>query len=161
MGSTWSNLLDNWQQRPVKEQLIIAVVGVMLICTLLYLLVFDPIVNWRAQEVKRLAANERLSTQVNSLVERYQARQSSGGASRSEGLAVLVDKSLREHNLSMQGFQPGKKNDARLRLSNVAYQPLTQWLYDLEYRYGVSVEELTISQAKSPGLLMASVRLKQ
>jgi len=161
MGSVWEKLLDNWQQRPTKEQLILAVLGVFLVCALLYLLVFDPIMNWRAQEAKKLAANERLSTQVNSLVQRYQSMQSSAGNSASEGLAVLVDKSLREYNLSMQGFQPGKKNDARLRLSNVAYQPLTQWLYDLEYRYGVSIEELTISQAKSPGLLMASIRLKQ
>ncbi len=161
MGSAWERLLDNWQQRPAKEQMILSVLGVLMICALLYLLVFEPIMSWRAQEEKKLVANERLSTQVNSLVERHQARKSSGGNAATEGLAVLVDKSLREYSLSMQGFQPGKKNDARLRLSNVAYQPLTQWLYDLEYRYGISIEELTISQAKAPGLLMASVRLKQ
>jgi len=161
MRSVWEGLLDSWQQRPAKEQMILSALGVLIVCALLYLFVFEPIVSWRAQEAKKLMANERLATQVNSLVDRYQARKSSGKAGVSEGLAVLVDKSLREYDLSMQGFQPGKKNDARLRLSNVAYQPLTQWLYDLEYRYGISIEELTVSQAKEPGLLMASVRLRQ
>jgi general secretion pathway protein M len=72
---------------------------------------------------------------------------------------VLINNSLNENELIMLGFQPGSKNDARLRLENVAYSSLTQWLYDLEYRHGINIEDLSLTPSKFSGRLMVSVRV--
>ncbi|MFT6101904.1 MAG: general secretion pathway protein M, partial [Candidatus Endobugula sp.] len=95
------------------------------------------------------------------LVNRYQQQQQSSDDKEIKGLAGVIDKSLQANGLTMRGFQPGQKNDARLRLSNVAYTDLAQWLYDVEYQYNMIIEELSISQAKTPGLLMANIRVRK
>lgn len=153
-------LIDNWKERPPSERMILAALAVMMVCTLLYLLVFDPLISWREREQSRLKGNERKLVQVEGLVKRFE-QQPAEGEQSAEGLASLIDASLRKNSLTMRGIQPGKNNDARLRLSNVPYESLTQWLYDLEYNHQISIEELNISQAKSQGLLMVNIRVKK
>lgn len=155
-----SSLVDNWQQRPLSEKIILAFVATFVLISLLYLLVFDPLVSWRDQEQKRLTAKQRELTRVVSLVSRLQPNATST-ESQQANLATLIDQSLQVNNLSMQGFQPGRNNDARLRLNNIAYEPLVQWLHDLEYKHNLSIEELTMSQTKTPGLLSVNIRIKQ
>lgn len=154
------NIKENWHERPLSEKRILGVIAVVVIISLFYLLVFDPIVSWRAQEQKRFSANQRVYSQVARLVDRFEKQQASP-ENEKDGLASIIDTSLQENGLAMRGFQPGKNNDARLRLNDVAYEPLAQWLYDLEYRYNIAIEELSISQAKTQGLLVASIRVRQ
>lgn len=153
-------LIENWAERPPSERLILAAVALMMVATLLYLLVFDPLMSWRDKEQSRLKVNERLLVQVDGLVKRFE-QQPAEGAGGADGLASLIDTSLRENNLTMRGIQPGKNGDARLRLSNVDQESLTQWLYDLEYKRQISIEELNISQSKTPGLVMVNIRVKK
>jgi type II secretory pathway component PulM len=155
-----TELQDNWHERPLGEKRILMVLAVSMVCVLFYLMVFDPMVTWREQEQKKLSVKNRTHTQVVRLVNRFQQQQSSSDE-EIEGLASVIDKSLQANGLAMRGFQPGQKNDARLRLSNVAYTDLVQWLYDVEYQYKLIVEELSISQAKNPGLLMANIRVRK
>jgi hypothetical protein len=51
---------------------------------------------------------------------------SSGGTNTISDLLNLVDNSLQKNDLTMSGFQPGKNNDTRLRLSDVPYESLVQ-----------------------------------
>jgi general secretion pathway protein M len=153
-------LKENWYERPLSEKRILSAVAVLVVLSMFYLLIFDPIVTWREKEQKKLSANSRVYSQVVRLVERFEAQQSSGN-NKDEGLATLIDKSLQENGLAMRGFQPGRNNDARLRLSDVAYEPLVQWLYDIEYQHHVSIEELSVTQTKTPGLLIANIRVKK
>jgi len=159
--SIMTALQDNWHERPLGEKRILLLLGTSIVCVLFYLLVFDPIVTWREQEHKKLSAKNRIHLQVERLVNRYQQQQKSSDDKETKGLAGVIDKSLQANGLTMQGFQPGQKNDARLRLSNVAYTDLAQWLYDVEYQYNMIIEEFSISQAKTPGLLMANIRVRK
>ena len=163
MESLKEKFLDNWLQRSQQEQIILAVVACLVICGLLFLFVFEPISSAKAKQQQRLENNNRILTEVNSLASQIKSRETSHASSSGTkgSLAVIVDKSLQDNGLNMQGFQPGKNNDARLRLSNIAYKPLAKWLHDLEYRHRVTVQDLSVSQSKTPGLLMVSVRLKQ
>jgi type II secretory pathway component PulM len=158
--SILESIKDNWQQRPSSEQRVLILVAVLMICSAFYLLVADPLMAWREKENKRVITSQREYTEMIPLVSRLQKQQSAGVAV-TEGLAGQIDKSLQENGLSMRGFQPGQNNDARLRLSDVNYESLIQWLYDVEYNYSLTLEELSISQAKTAGLLMASIRVKQ
>ncbi len=154
------SLKENWNERPSSEKNILIVVGVFFICSLFYLLVYDPLVTLRDQQKSKLSAQERQYSQVVRLVDRYQQQQSTPKA-LSEGLAGLIDKSLQDNGLAMQGFQPGQNNDARLRLTNIRYESLIQWLYDIEYEYKMTIEELSLTQVEKTGLLTANVRLTQ
>ena len=154
------SFIENWQQRSSSEKVTLAGVAALVVLGLFYLFVFDPIVSWQQQEKKRLVVNERVLGEVTALAKRFDT-QANVGTENDTGLASMIDSSLQKNNLTMRGFQPGKKNDARLRLSNVAYDSLTQWLYDLEYQHNIAIEELSVTQAKTPGLLMVSVRVRK
>lgn len=158
--SFFDGLKDNWHARPEKERSILLVVGLFVFVSLFYLLVVDPMLSWKEREQKNIVTNERIHAQVVRLVNRFE-QQNSPSQAVAKNLAVVIDKSLQENNLAMKGFQPGRNNDARLRLSGVAYEPLMQWLYDIEHKHGVVIEELSISQAKTNGLLIANIRVRQ
>ena len=154
-----ARLKENWDGRTSSERLILIVVATCFVCSVFYLSVYDPLVTWREQEQKKLAANTRVLTQLNRLVPRV-IQNTTSGPRNAEGLATVIDKSLQKNGLTMQGFQPGQQGDARLRLSNVTYEAAVQWLYDLEYAHNIVVEELSIAQEKTPGLLRISIRVR-
>lgn len=158
--SFFDSLKDNWYARPEKDRSLLLVVGLFVLMCLFYLLVVDPLVSWKEKEQKSLVSNERIYSQVAHLVNRFEQQQLPSQMP-STNLAVIIDKSLQENNLAMKSFQPWHNNDARLRLSGVAYESLMQWLYDIEYKHRVVIEDLSISQAKESGRLIANVRVRQ
>ncbi|MBX2809595.1 MAG: type II secretion system protein M, partial [Cellvibrionaceae bacterium] len=128
----------------------------------LFLLVVNPLLNWRDDELRRFEQSQSELAEVSNLVAQIKAQGASGSNKpRQSSLSVLIDNSLRENALVMRGFQPGGNQDARLRLENAAYSDLAQWLYDLEYRHGVNVQELSLTPAKVSGRLMVTVRVSQ
>jgi general secretion pathway protein M len=149
-----------WQDYSSREQIILGSLGIVLVVFLFYVLAIAPVMTWRSMEQNRLARVQAERIEVNQLVARIKSEKTiAGGLKDNDNLAVLINNSLNENNLIMRGFQPGSKNDARLRLEDVAYSSLTQWLYDLEYRHGVNIEDLSLTPSKFPGRLMVSVRV--
>lgn len=158
--SQLENIKENWQGRPASEQNILTVVGVMMVCTLFYFFIVEPIEMWADKQERLLKSTMGEYSQVVKLVDRIQSQRAVDGGV-SDGLARLMDESLRKNGLTMSGFQPGKNNDARLRLSDAPYQSLMQWLYDVEYEKGITIDELSISPTKSVGVLLVNARVRK
>lgn len=74
-------------------------------------------------------------------------------------LPQLVDRSLRENQLRMGGFQPGRDGDVRLRLESADFDQLMQWLYQLEVQHGIRVGELSLLPTRQPGQVSVQVQL--
>jgi len=154
------NIKESWHGRSASEKNILTVVGVMMVFTLFYFFIIEPIEIWRDKQERLLSSTARETSQVLQLVERIKS-QSSVEEKVSEGLAKMMDESLRKNGLTMSGFQPGKNNDARLRLSDVPFEPLMQWLYEMEYEEGITIDELSISPTKKIGRLLVNVRVRK
>ena len=153
-------LIQWWEAHDSREQIILGACGVALILFLFYTLAVQPVIDWRTTEQDRLARALSESAEVKELVARVKAVKQAGGAVKPhENLAQLINRSLTKNQLVMRGFQPGSKNDARLRLEDVAYSSLIQWLYDLEYQHGINIEDLSLTPSKISGRLMVSVRV--
>ena len=155
-------LIEYWHQKNSKEQMILAVVAAACVLFLIYLLVVSPLLGWRNNEEKRYQQNRQELAEVKQLAAQVKANEAAKPSNgKKSNLSVLIDKSLRENDLQMRGFQPGSNQDARLRLENAAYPSLMQWLYDLEYRHGLHISELSLTPAQASGRLMVSVRVSQ
>ncbi len=152
-----------WYEHDPREQMMIAVGGAVAAIVLFILFVVIPIMDWHAQEKKRLEQAKAQVVEVQGLAARVLAskKASKNSSGSGQGLAVLIDSSLRKNELVMRDFQPGRKKDARLRLENAPYPALMQWLYDLEYQHSVKIEELSLTPAKVSGRLMVSVRVAE
>lgn len=154
-------LMEYWYQKNSQEQTILAVVAGLAVLFLIYLLIVGPLLGWRNSAEQRYERNRQELAEVQQLAAQVKAKKAQPGNSKKSNLSVLIDKSLRENDLEMRGFQPGSNQDARLRLENAAYPSLMQWLYDLEYRHGIHVDELSLTPAQASGRLMVSVRVSQ
>lgn len=155
-----NKLIQWWDAHDTREQMILGGTGLALVLFLFYVLAVQPVLDWRATEKDRLSQVLAESIEVKQLVARIKSSKQAGGVVKSSGsLAQLINNSLTENKLVMKGFQPGSKNDARLRLENVAYSSLAQWLYDLEHQHGINIEDLSLTPAKFSGRLMVSVRV--
>jgi general secretion pathway protein M len=149
-----------WQEHSPREQIILAGSGIALMLFLIYFLTIEPLIAWRLSEQNQLAGAQLESTEVMQLVTRIKAEKKSGLVlEEKSNLSVLINTSLNENDLIMRGFQPGSKNDARLRLENIFYSSLVQWLYDLEYRHDINIEDLSLTPSSLPGHLMVSIRV--
>ncbi len=149
-----------WDAHDTREQIILGGSGAALILFLFYMFAVQPVIDWRTTEKDRLSRALAERAEVKQLVARIKSAKQAGGVVKTgESLAQLINNSLTKNQLVMRGFQPGSKNDARLRLENVAYSSLTQWLYDLEYQQGINIEDLSLTPSKFPGRLMVSVRV--
>lgn len=151
---------DNWDERSVSDKKILFLVAILLLLSLFYLMLFEPLITWRKEEQKNFDINTKVYDQVERLVSRFQ-QQDALNENPDAGLAATVDVSLQKNNIAMKGFQPGQDNTARLRLANVSYESLVQWLYDIEYVHNITIEELSIAKTKADNLLMVNVRLRQ
>lgn len=154
--------LQSWLQTLApREQVMVCICAVVVTLGMFFFLAVNPLLDWHEQEKKRLQRSAADLIEARQLASRIKAKQRSGNTNKksNQNLAVLIDSSLQKNELSMRGFQPGNKNDARLRLENAAYSSLVQLLYDLEYEHGVSVLDLSLSPAKTSGHLMVSMRV--
>lgn len=151
-----------WQNLEPREQLVVAAGTVAVTLGLLFFLVVAPVLEWQQREQQQLQRAIANANEVSQLAARVLAAQQPDNTKKPEtSLSVLIDNSLRERQLVMRGYQPGNNNDARLRLENADYASLIQWLYDLEYQHGITILELSLTPAQTPGRLTVSVRVSR
>jgi len=154
--------LAKWHGYQPREQVMLMLLGVAVAIFLIVMLVIVPLQDWRNTEQQRLDNSGNELTRVRSLVAQIKAKEAAPTRNTNrQSLAVLIDNSLRENDLIMRGFQPGSNQDARLRLENAAYPDLAQWLYDLEYKHGVNIQELSLTPARVSGRLMVNLRVSR
>lgn len=152
-------LLSRYNRR---EQTILLVGALAVLLYLLWMGVVSPLQQKRDQQrVSNAAASaalgrvEVMALKIDKIRDQSQSRRTPG----SGNISQLVDSTLRANGLSMSGFQPGTQGEARVRLDNVGYTPLMQWLYDLEYKHDVAIRELTMAAGNQPGQVTVTIRL--
>ena len=154
----FKKLQKRWYAQSTKDQIYLMVGVVAIGVFLLWALLCQPLIDWRNQEQKHLVNLIHTLKTVESLAHRIQQRSQQGiNTAEKRNLAEIIDTSLRDSNLRMKGFQPGRDGQARVYLENSAYKPLVQWLYDLEYTHDIQILELNLGQTQTAGELTVSV----
>jgi general secretion pathway protein M len=113
------------------------------------------------QQQRQLASSAETLLRVQALAGEIRILKQQGRAQRASpiNLTQLVDRSLRQNDLAMAGFQPGQDADVRLRLESARFDQLLRWLYQLEYDHGVRVGELSILPSRQSGKVSVQVQL--
>ena len=124
------------------EQMLVHGCGVVVVLYLVWLLVLTPIQKKRDQLYMANTSSTQTLGRVQILAAQIQQLRAQGSANAGENINGLIDSSLRANGLQMSGLQPGSNGEVRVRLDRAAYEPLMQWLYDMEYKQGVNVTDL-------------------
>ncbi|MDB6061039.1 MAG: hypothetical protein JWM78_1142 [Verrucomicrobiaceae bacterium] len=150
------------QQLSLRDQKMLALLGVALVLYVIYQIMLQPLATANARlAVQNSAAQNSVAamTQMAAQLRGLQQSAAQQGGVNTENLTQLVDRSVAANQLHMSRFQPGSSGDVQVRLDNVSFDQTLRWLNELESAQSVTVRELVIAPGAASGLVNASVRL--
>ncbi|WP_111641557.1 type II secretion system protein GspM [Marinimicrobium alkaliphilum] len=145
-----------------REQTILIVGVAAVVVYLFWMVLLVPLQERRETQIQANTSAALSLGRVQVLAARLERASQNGQRQGSGGdISRLVDSSLQANGLRMAGFQPGTGGEVRVRLERMPYDRVMQWLYDLEYRHEVSIQDLTLSPTTDEGLVSVNIRLQQ
>ncbi len=143
-----------------REQLSLLILGFALGLYLLFIVALRPLGEAQAEMSTRNVAVSESLQRIDVMVSQILALRESGAqGSAPRNLTSLVNSSTAEHGLSIDRLQPNSRGEVQIRLENAAFDSLAAWLYQIEYRDHLLVQEVSITQAGSSGRVNATVRI--
>lgn len=145
-----------------REQTILLVGAIAIVLYILWMGVLAPLQEKRDQQIATNANTRASLERVKLLAAQIQQARSKGqnaSQTSANNISQLIDSSLQANGLRMSGFQPGTRGEVRVRLDNVQYPAIMQWLYDLEYRHDVTIKDLSMAATNTAGEVTANIRL--
>lgn len=141
--------LSKYSQR---DQAIMIALAVLVVVSVLYLMVFEPLVKARTQNQDDYIANQELLAYMKKSAAEYRV---AGGVSKvvsrgqSSSAVVVVESTLQQNGLSSpKRIEPNGNDKAVVQYDVVNFDKLVQALDKLEHNYGIVVEQAKITRQK-------------
>jgi general secretion pathway protein M len=151
-------LLNKYNRR---EQMMLLACALAVSVYLLWLVVLAPIQNKRDQLLAANTSSTQALGRVQIMTAQIQQMRNQGNTASSANISGIIDSSLRMNGLNMSGFQPGANGEVRVRLERASYESLMQWLYEMEFKQGISVGDLSIASTNDVGQVTVNLRLQK
>lgn len=156
--------IAHYDQLSHRDRRALQVMLVALSLAILYLGVWRPIVEFRAEGYEQMQqARERvawISAREQDLARIGETGESGQGASLGDAdLLKTVTESADRSGLPLQRFEPSGDDAMRLWLEAVPFTDLTQWLAHLQSKYGLAVDQASLDRTNEPGLVDARLTL--
>ena len=140
----------------MRERVMVIVGGTVVLITLLYLLIWEPVVNAHASRTAALDASRTLAIKLEVAAQQVQVlrgRNPAATAGRSMSLMSAVDQASKQGSLGKgpSRIQPEGDREVRVWFEDVSFDAMVRWLADLQSRYGVSVQTLDVEPQAAPG----------
>jgi len=153
----------NWfTQFNPREQFSLLLLAIVLSGYLLYFMVWTPVVSMRDDMAARNHSAAESLQRVDAMVSEIIRLRSSGErGNRKRNLTLLVNQSTSRLKLSVSRMQPNSRGEIQVRLEGALFDDVLKWLHDMEYKQGLLVREVSITQAGTAGRVNASIRIAQ
>lgn len=142
-----------------REQTLVGIAAAMLIAALLYSAIWQPLARARKQLTEELASARDVATQLAQAEAevRSAAPQSAPVVGSDVSLLTAVDQATKNGTLKKPParLQPDGEDAARIWLEDVEFEVLLRWMFELQSRYGVTLDVVDIEKRETPGLVNA------
>jgi general secretion pathway protein M len=144
-----------------RERLMVAVAGAVVFVTLLYLLIWEPLVKAHEQRAEALDSARALATRIESAALLTQRSALGARVDRNTSLLAAVDQTSRSPTLGKapSRLQPEGDREVKVWLEDVSFDNLLRWLSELENRYGIAASSAEIERGTTPGSVSARLTL--
>lgn len=143
---------DWFLQKAPREQIFLGFLSVAVVLTIIYAGFLLPMAKERDAQLTNNRALLAQQIEVRKLAADVLG-QKQAGSSQVVSLAQVANKTLREHGLTMEDYNPRGESGARVRLASVEYNKVMAWLDDLENRSGVQIKEVSSTADDVSGVL--------
>ena len=144
--------------REKNEQTIIAGLALLIVVTLVWAMVWNPVSQWRD-----VSANRHQNAQQ--LYDWLQANESAARQSasrtpvRSRSLTPIVTRAAASHDIAVSRVQPDSNGIISVVLQQQSFNKIVAWISQLGENNGVRVERASIDSVEAPGYVNAQIRL--
>ncbi len=153
---------DNLEQR---EQLIVGAGAVLAALLFYWLLIWEPMARHAAELRAGMAESRELIAYLQEAeVEARRLGRNRPAAASGSGRSLLstVDSSSKKAGLSeyIKRIQPEGQDSVRLWIENAPFEPLANWLLQLQSQHGVILDNGSLDRADRAGAVKARLTLK-
>jgi type II secretory pathway component PulM len=143
-----------------RDQLALMVLALALALYLVLMVLVLPLERARDQLAATNIATAAVLQRVDVMAAAIQAQREAGDRpAGSRNLSALLSGSAESAGLRISRLQPNSRGGVQLRFESVSFDALLRWLHGLEDTQGLLLEELSISQTGSSGIVSASLRI--
>lgn len=149
-----------WDGISLRERMIVVIAGIALLYVLLDLILIQPVLGHRQQLIEDVAQAREDLTWMQQAVQKIPAGSNSAPKALQGSIATYVDGQISRSGLkkNLQQMTPILKNSVRVRLSDVDFNQLLNFLLALEA--SIEIEEARILPQSDEGVVNASLILK-
>jgi len=153
-----------FQQRPPREQFALKVLSAAFALTLVYVLLWQPLLNWHNSASQRYQSNARLLSWIDDNAAAIRAA-SRRPANRSTAMSsgdwiAQLSRSASSAGVSLRGFTPEGEQGVRIQLEAQPFAETLAWLQTLEGQ-GVRVSSVEFSSTSATGLVNVRATLSR
>ncbi|MGQ0530233.1 MAG: type II secretion system protein GspM [Panacagrimonas sp.] len=140
----------------MRERVMVVLGSSVVLITLLYLLIWEPLVKAHSERAQALQTSRALAVRLEGAAQQVQTLRSRNPAAtqgRSMSLMSAVDQASKQGSLGKgpSRIQPEGDREVRVWFEDVSFDAMVRWLADLQSRYGVSVQTLDVEPQAAPG----------
>lgn len=156
-----------YENMSVSERRTFLVGGAALVLILIYGVIWLPLQRSVVLQQEMVIKNQALVTWMQNASADVRALIGSAPAMRTErgdsSLLALVDTTAKQSNLgtAVRRVEPKGKDEVRVRLEAAAFDDMIRWLTELQLRYGIQTESVSVDRQPSPGRINANLTLKE
>ena len=155
--------MKDWFLRfSLRDQLALLALGAALLVYLIFMVLIQPLEQSRSEMSARNTATAEALGRVDAMAAEIRALRAAGQSGRAGGnrnLTALLNSSADSFQLPISRLQPNNRGAVQLRFEAVPLESLLRWVHRLESAEGIRVEELSISQTSSAGVVGATLRV--
>ncbi len=160
--------IQNWyhglQQR--ERQLVLAA-SIVVIATLLYLIIWEPIVNGVSDQAQKYESQMDILDWMQTAATEVRTLKATGAAKRqtnsSQPVTLLVEQSAATAGLKpfIRKLESTSDKGARITIDEASFDQLLLWLNTLQTQYGIAVSSANLDRVDKPGAVNARMTLSR
>lgn len=150
-----------WDERSAREQILLVVMGLILVLTLIWLLIFRPVSAFKDRQFEDYRAAFELHREVVASINSYSAHAQSEGqaiSSTQQPLRTVVGARATANNLAISRVLPDDQGRLNVWFTNVSSASLMAWLVEMAQNDGI-VAQNVIMDREGPNLVSAQILL--
>lgn len=157
MVSLKANFASWWGNLEYREQLLLAIASLLLVVSVGYFLIWQPIQSEKVLLSQDIESTESLLTRLNAIAPGQASKQTTQIKGQNLSLLAVVDKTVKAAGMgdSVKRIQPEGDAAAKIWLEQADFNKLLRWINQLNTQYGVDVSEITINREDTPGQIRA------
>ena len=145
----------------LREQIYLLCMAAALGLYALFTLALGPLASARESAQNRNRATLQVLQRVDALTAELRERRRAAGDARAAGpnLTAQLNASADRFALPITRLQPNSRGAVQLRFEGASLEALLRWMHHLETAEGLLIEELSITQTSSAGVVSATLRV--